>query len=234
MMWLHFPGPHAPYKKRSGHDFGDEPIDLYDSEIAAEDAQVQIVLDALAAKGVAESTVVILTSDHGEEFGEHGDTGHNRKHYRELVHVPLIMKIPGVAPRRIAEVVELVDIVPTLHELCHLPPPRTRLDGQSLLATLLAPRPVALGGAFAEDVRHDRRLTRRAFFDGRYRLVDNRLQDRQELYDVKKDPTEQRDVAAKYPDVTRALRQRLAVRALRGRSPRSAPAPNAHEPQRLR
>jgi len=220
MLWLHYVSPHAPYKQRRGHDFGKEAIDRYDSEIAFEDSQIATVLAALAEAGAADSTVVILTSDHGEEFGEHGGFNHTRKHYRELLHVPLIVKIPGVAPARVHDVVELVDIVPTLHELCGLPPPRTRLDGQSLLATIAGRRPPELGGAYAEDVRRDLHVSRRAFFDGRFRLIDDRSQDRQELYDVQRDPIEQRDIAAAHPDVVQSLRERIAVRALRSRSPR--------------
>jgi arylsulfatase A-like enzyme len=220
MLWLHYNSPHAPYKKRRGHDFGDEPIDRYDSEIAYEDDQIHSVLATLAARGLADSTIVVLTSDHGEEFGEHGGFSHTRKHYRELLHVPLIVKVPGVAPARVEDVVELVDIVPTLHELCALPPPRTRLDGQSLLATLEGPRPAGLGGAYAEDVHHTLHVSRRALFDGRFRLIDDRGQDREELYDVDEDPLERRDIAAERPEIVQRLRERIAVRALRSRSPR--------------
>ncbi len=224
MLWLHYNSPHAPYKKRRGHDFGSAPIDRYDSEIAFEDSQIASVLATLAATGAADSTVVILTADHGEEFGEHGGFSHTRKHYRELLHVPLIVKIPGVAPSRVNDVVELVDLVPTLHELCGLSRPRTRLDGHSLLATLAGPRPLELGGAYAEDVHHDLHVSRRAFFDGRFRLIDDRQLDRQELYDVERDALEQRDIAAAHPDVVQSLRERIAVRALRSRSPRRAHA----------
>jgi arylsulfatase A-like enzyme len=119
----------------------------------------------------------------------------------------------------VKDVVELVDIVPTLHELCDLPAPRTRLDGQSLLATLEGPRPAELGGAYAEDTRHFH-LARRSLFDGRFRLIDDRQYDREELYDVDEDPMEQHDIAGARPDVAQKLRERVAVRALRSRSPR--------------
>jgi arylsulfatase A-like enzyme len=222
LLWLHYAGPHAPYKHSKKFDFGERPIDRYDGEIAREDAQIGKVLSQLHRRRLSGSTIVIINADHGEEFEEHGGRYHTRKHYRELLHVPLILRIPGVEPARVQDVVELVDIVPTLYELCSLPSPRTRFDGQSLLATLSAPRRSELGAAFSEDFHYVDRVRSSSLFDGRYRLIDDRRRGRLELYDVKSDPNEQRDIAAARPDLVSALRQRIAVRALRSRSPRVA------------
>jgi arylsulfatase A-like enzyme len=224
LLWIHYNEPHSPYVIHPGFHFGDASIDRYDSEIAFVDAQLAELFAALAQRGIADSTIVIVGSDHGEEFGEHGGFDHTRKHYRELLHVPLIVKLPGVAPRHVSDVVELVDLLPTFVELCGLPIATAPLDGQSLLATLAGPRPHALGGAFAEDVHRDLTVHRRALFDGRWRLIDDREADRQELYDHTVDPAEQRDLAHAHPDVVELLRERIAVRAMRAHARRPAPA----------
>ena len=89
---------------------------LYDGEIAWVDAQIGRLLDALESRGLAEEALVVLTSDHGDEFLEHGGSGHHHTLYQELVHVPLIVRWPVHLPpgRRIEEAVSIVDIAPTL------------------------------------------------------------------------------------------------------------------------
>lgn len=211
-LWLHYPEPHIPYVRQKGHDFGTSAMDRYDGEIAAVDAQIRRVLSALSEHEVAESTIVIVTADHGEEFLEHGGTSHTRKLYRELLHVPLIVHVPGVQPDRIRTVVELVDIVPTLAELTPIAPARGSLDGESLLGS----RKRRGEYAYAEDLRAKTGIiAKRALFDGRYRLIDDRVEDRLELYDVRRDAKEQRDLAPKSPDVVSALREKLSVHGLR-------------------
>jgi arylsulfatase A-like enzyme len=212
-LWAHFKQPHAPYDRNPKHDFGDEPIDRYDGEVAAADDSVKAVLSQLRRRGLTDSTIVIVTADHGEEFGEHGGRFHTRKLYRELLHVPLIVKIPGIEPRRISEPVELVDIVPTLADVLGFELPPGAQDGQSLLA---GPRSRAVGGAYSEDVNvKEQRLMGRSLYDGRYRLIDDLRRGRRELYDEEKDPGEQHDVSAGRPDVVAVLWEAMSVRALR-------------------
>ena len=91
-------------------------IDLYDGGIAYADSQIQRVIEALDRQGLTESTTIILTSDHGESFFEHGVPLHCDLH-RENLHVPLIIKAPGLEPRRVQQVVQNMDVAPTVLQL---------------------------------------------------------------------------------------------------------------------
>jgi len=214
--WIHYKHPHMEYEKHPGLEFGDEPIDRYDSEIKRADQELGDVLAELAERRLQRSTIVIVTADHGEEFRDHGGLFHTRKLYRELLHVPLVVKIPKVKAARHTNVVELVDIVPTLAEVLGLEPRPGTLDGVSLLADR-----GKYGGAYAEDVYHpDTRVGQHAFYDGRHRLIHDRRNDRLELYDVRNDPREQRDLSATEPAILATMREQLAVRSLRSASAR--------------
>ncbi len=113
-------------------------VELYDAEIAASDAQVGRILTGLAESGLSDETVVLLTSDHGEEFWEHGDLGHGHSHYQELLHVPFIVAGPGIAPRRLDTPVSLIDLAPTILDFAGLEV--GDLPGRSLLPELTSRR----------------------------------------------------------------------------------------------
>ncbi|MEM7306699.1 MAG: sulfatase [Planctomycetota bacterium] len=108
-------------------------IALYDGEIAWVDSQVGRLLDRLDALGLREDTLVVLTSDHGEEFFEHGAKTHRAQLHRESVHVPLIVSWPGrvAADQRIAGPAGIVDILPTVCGLAGVAAPPT-LSGRDL------------------------------------------------------------------------------------------------------
>jgi arylsulfatase len=107
--------------------------DLYDGEVHYVDAEIGRLLDALRAKGLLENTLVVVTADHGEEMLEHGDLSHARTLFDEILRVPLLLRIPGVAPRTIDAPVELIELAPTL--LARLGVPADpRMQGRDLLA----------------------------------------------------------------------------------------------------
>jgi len=111
---------------------------LYDGEVRWVDDHVAKILAALDEIGVSDRTAVIVTADHGDEFFEHGGKGHQRTLYREVVHVPLIMRVPGIEPGRVVQdPVSLVDVMPTVLDLtgAHTPP---GIDGASLTPALVA------------------------------------------------------------------------------------------------
>ena len=105
---------------------------LYDDEIAEVDRQVGRVLDALAEQGLADNTLVVCVSDHGEEFWDHGGVEHGHTLYDELLHVPWLMRWPSRLPagRRVRTVVSTIDVAPTVQELIGLPT-SAALDGVS-------------------------------------------------------------------------------------------------------
>jgi hypothetical protein len=106
---------------------------LYDGEIRWVDDQISRVLAVLQELGLENSTLVVVTADHGDEFFEHGHKGHQRTLYREVLHVPLILKGPGVPRGRTFDLpVGLVDVMPTILDLVHVTQPAD-MDGRSLL-----------------------------------------------------------------------------------------------------
>lgn len=108
--YMHLMGGHAPYHLPArADDFGESPLDQYDAKLRYVDRQ----LGRLLAE-VPPNTVVIITSDHGEEFGEHGGIGHGQTLHDEVIHVPLIIRWPGHEPRVETGLVGLDRIAPAL------------------------------------------------------------------------------------------------------------------------
>ena len=87
---------------------------LYDATVSEADRDVGALLDSIDQIGLREKTIVVVVADHGEEFLEHGDLSHARTLFDEILRVPLLIRIPGVAPRTIEAPVELIDLAPTL------------------------------------------------------------------------------------------------------------------------
>lgn len=112
-------------------------VDLYDAEIAHNDAQSGRLLDHLRELGIYDSTLILFVSDHGEEFFEHGSFEHGQTLYSELIFVPLVIKFPGgwAAGTRVDAPVQHVDILPTILDLVGVPPPPGSA-GDSLLPVI--------------------------------------------------------------------------------------------------
>ena len=109
----------------------------YDHALAATDAAVGALLDGLAARGLLDDTVVVVVADHGTALGEEGHLGHQGLLQPEVLHVPMLVRLPGGegAGRRVPDDVGIVDLAPTLLALAGATPP-ARLDGRSLLPLL--------------------------------------------------------------------------------------------------
>jgi len=179
---------------------------LYDAEITYHDVHMAAILDGLERRGVADDTLVIVTADHGEEFYDHGSVGHGHTLYEELLHVPLVMRWPGLegGPRRIDTPAGLVDVLPTIYDVLGQPRPEG-LPGQSLVPLLRgdlphAP-PVDVSG-FLEGWR--------AALSGHHKLI-QRAASNLALYDLEADPGEQHDLAADRPLTVRWLRGMLGL-----------------------
>ncbi|MCC6408919.1 MAG: sulfatase [Planctomycetes bacterium] len=162
---------------------------LYDAEIAYVDAEIGRLLERSGALDPTRRTIVVLTSDHGEEFLDHGAWEHGHSVYQELVHVPLLVAAPGrLAPGVVRSPARHVDVAPTLCELADLAPPPT-FRGTSLLG--LATEPSAKPknslseGAFLGPPQ-------RAWRHGADKLIVSEERGL-ELYDLTVDPREARD-----------------------------------------
>ena len=212
-------------------------VALYDAEIRQLDDQLARLLRALDERGLSDRTLIVVTSDHGEELMEHGSVLHGRTMYQEVIGVPLLVRGPGI-PRgtRVAQNVSLTDLLPTLLEVLGAPVP-PGVQGRSVVSYWTEPgRLHAEHLAFAEadwmNAQPDmKRMVRR----GRHKLHLNRMTDATELYDVVADPHEQADLAAREAERVRELRADLdAFAAGVERPPVAVPAPTGDVLDRLR
>jgi len=114
---------------------------LYAGEVRYVDSAIGRLFERLTKLGEADRTLVVVTSDHGEEFGEHGGVQHAQTIYEEVLHVPLILRAPRLVPAgvRVPGPVSLVDLLPTVLDLLGIPPPPAT-DGRSLVPLLRDPR----------------------------------------------------------------------------------------------
>jgi arylsulfatase A-like enzyme len=192
--WVHYMDPHSPYQDNAGFDFGRTTRDWYVSDIAYADHHLGELIEALKRLRLWDDTVVMVFSDHGEEFGEHGGREHNCSVYEEQIHVPLLVKLPKIDPKgkRVRSAVSLLDLVPTLNRLLKVDDSIPRL-GKSLLPLMFGPESEDGGVAYAEwfDMTGNfRTQERRAVVLGRRKLI-YRVNERSfELYDLEKDPLE--------------------------------------------
>jgi arylsulfatase A-like enzyme len=222
VLWTHFFEPHSRYMEHEEfpvHSTGLKGLEeKYDAEVAFTDRYVGQVLEALEQAGLAKNTAVVVFSDHGEAFGEHRFGGermyfHGQTLYDELLRVPLMMRVPGLAPRAIDANVMLIDLGPTLCDLVKLPRPPS-MHGHSLLGAMLG-EPARRELVYAELLpapswNHHWR----AIVDGKWKLIEKLSENTIELYDLGSDPTEQRNLAAQHKDeVTRLGRAIKAVLA---------------------
>lgn len=174
---------------------------LHDGEISYHDEQFGIFLKKLDALGLADNTMVVVTSDHGEEFQEHGSWGHGHSVYQELLNVPLIMRFPGAiaAGTRIEPVVTTMDVAPTVLEASGVEVPG-EFEGRSLIGFLLGDWPPAPHVAFS-DFMDNRRVIVGA--DWKY-IVRASLS--HVAFDLANDPWEKRELkSAQGPIATRYL-----------------------------
>src|SRR5262249_10757010 len=136
-LWLHYLDPHGRYVARPGDvSYGTSEEDLYDGEISYTDRYVGKLLEFLARTPAGQKTIIVVTSDHGDGFMEHGFINHGMALYRELLHVPLLVYVPELAPRRVAGVVSGLDAFPTIADLAGIDISDDAIEGQSLVPQL--------------------------------------------------------------------------------------------------
>jgi len=186
-------------------------IDRYDAGIRQMDAEIGRFLEFLRERDLWEDTLFVLTSDHGEEFFEHGGVLHGQTQYQEVLHVPLLVKGPGIPRGRQVETpVSLVDIAPTVLARAGIAVPEG-LDGVDI-ARLWNEGDRELEGRYLfseadhNNVEHD--ITRAVRYKS-FKLHFNRLSREYRLYDLSRDPAEQEDLSAERGDAFAALSERL-------------------------
>ena len=179
---------------------------LYDAEISYHDVHFAALMQGLKERGLETETVVAITADHGEEFWDHGSVGHGHSVYDELLHVPLIMRVPGLTQHKqvLDDAVGLIDVMPTVLDALGKPIPE-HLVGRSLLPALRGQGADAPRAAVTGFMRGWRTIG-----VGSYKLVQRTLASAW-LYDVKADPGEKRDLAGERPIALRYLRGMLGL-----------------------
>jgi arylsulfatase A-like enzyme/HEAT repeat protein len=198
-VWMHLFEPHEPYEPPPEFARGDAPYDRYRGEVAAADAGVRGLVAAF--RSARPDGVVIVTADHGEEFGEHGGRFHGTTLFDEQARVPALWSAPDVVRPRIVDApIEIIDLTTTL--LAALGVPRdARMRGDDLGPVLAGAAPGRALRAFASTEGE------RMWTDGRLKLLCGDLGCR--LFDLIADPSERRDVSEQRPEEMRRLRLEL-------------------------
>jgi len=234
--WIHLYDPHAPYdppeeylRKAGGR--------AYEGEIAFADAQVGRLLDWLQAAGTLNSTIVVVSGDHGEGLGDHGEQTHGMLLYDSTLRVPLVLAAPGVAPGAVDEPVSVVQVAASVLQLANRRPP----DGMAPPLPRV-PEPPRAAGANPRgtrvpppDLYAETEYPAAAGWHPLAALVDGPMKlivaGGTELYDEVADSGETHDASASRPSMVEAMRRRIGELA---RASQAASAPSADAAEGLR
>jgi len=237
-LWVHYIDPHDPYSpprhlirhKLRNYDgryrFSSGPAtemrkgvmlkpeerrhvkDLYLGDVVYSDRQVGLLFKAIKDLGLDENTIVVLISDHGEEFWEHDGITHGHTLYNEVMHVPFIISWPEQIPAGVVDQqIALLDLKPTLLSLCGI-------DAQDVqqgidLSTIIADRDTILPerNFFAEGLVYFEE--KKGIFDGTFKYIVSEVSKRRELYDLGRDPQERHNLLLENPDLGDPYKQKL-------------------------
>jgi len=241
-LWLHYFDPHAPYlppvgdlpagvsvpvppllaKPQSRMEETDLPRKLYDAEVRFVDREVGRFLAVLEQAGLYDDALIVVTSDHGEEFWEHGGTLHDGTMYQELLHVPFMIRLPGgKLHRRVRSRVPTQALLPTLLEVAGIETPPQPGWAPSLTPFLQQDSidryeaPIISGATLSGEFQW-------SVIKGRMKYIERRPSGLEEIYDLDADPDERDSVFQRRPDVAAASRRILeehrafAARTLQG------------------
>ncbi len=211
-LYLHYMAAHAPYRKRApwydpATPAHRESVAAYDSNLSFLDERIRELHELLAWDV---DTLLIVTADHGEEFRDHGGSGHTNTLYEELLRVPLVVCQPGRAGvGRIRTPVSTVDLMPTLREAAGAPSSEAD-QGRSLFDTARrGGDPSRAVFAMRWDEVGKERSEKKAVVTERHKLILTLPEGRTELYDLADDPQEKRDLSRKKAPLVSALRRQL-------------------------
>jgi arylsulfatase A-like enzyme len=178
---------YAPPRYRQLLGVGRSDRDRYDAAIRYLDDEIDRVLSTLRVRGVLDRTIVVITADHGEQFGEHGLTGHGNSLYLPVVHVPLVMRYPARVPagRRVADPVSLRDVPATILGLAGF----AGVPGRSLLDSLGSPAESFLTHYGDGWLPRDRQRTMRSAVLGDLHWI-RAFDGSESVFDYQRDPAE--------------------------------------------
>lgn len=238
--WLHYYDPHTPYDAPTPYkDMYDNKIDVdpnfpptsnhsrYAGEITYVDLLLGEVINRLKQKGLYEETMIIVTSDHGEAFGEKHGNIIERKHghylYDTTQHVPLIIKLPKAkgTGRRIKDIVQLMDLAPTVLDYLGIPSPKS-FQGNSLLDLINGGQRTKSGITYAEKnsytpplMHTDKQALKwrnlRAMRSPEIKYICDAEGEHQELYDITSDPKETINLYRERPELAEKCYRNIQV-----------------------
>jgi arylsulfatase A-like enzyme len=180
----------------------------YDGGVRYADEVLARLWERLERDGFLDDTIVVVTSDHGEELFEHGRIGHEGTLHREALAIPLLLFVPGHAPRRIAHPVGLVDLLPTLLDLLAVDDDAPR-DGRSLVPLLAGAEEAPSEDFRFSELHWGRSLD--SWMSADEHLIVDRDSGERWLYDLRDDPAEARDLGAQRPERADELARALAA-----------------------
>ncbi|MHB0935967.1 MAG: sulfatase [Armatimonadota bacterium] len=232
-LFLLYFDPHGPYAMRKGYEFGESRLDRmsreifgtrmveetqqvrstlhrrYNSEIGYTDAHVGLLLGELKRQGLYDDAMIVLFSDHGEQFVEHGNFGHALSLHAEEVQVPFIVKMPRQREGRVVKgTFPLIDLYPSLMGYLHADTSALGLQGDTVdLDSVLrcADKPIFSATIFSQ----------RSVLQGRYRYIERNLEGKaqaRELFDIVNDPWEQRNIVGQHRQLIDGLQRQLDQR----------------------
>ncbi|MCR4396454.1 MAG: sulfatase-like hydrolase/transferase [Candidatus Saccharicenans sp.] len=208
-VWIHLYDPHSPYEPPESYSslYSDDP---YLGEIAYTDSQLDRLWFYLEKNKLLSNLLFIFTSDHGESLGEHQEATHGFFVYQEAIHVPLILVTPfeKFKGKRTSALVTLTDIMPTVLKMAGLSVP-PEVQGQSLIPFFSKPEKPSRRPAYAETYYpryHYGWSELRSLQDGRWKLI---AAPTPELYDLKNDPNEEKNLVYLQGDVYKKLSRQI-------------------------
>lgn len=209
-LWSHMMDPHDQYvKHEESPDFGDDNRGRFDSEIWYTDMWLGKLFDFAKKQPWWDETAIIVSADHGEAFGEHDMHKHAFEIWDVLTRVPLLVKAPGAEPKRIEQPRTHIDIAPTIMELMGLEPIEG-MQGESLVPEIYGKEepksrePILL--ELAEDTNNP---ARRAIIEGDYKLTVYDKGWKKLLFNIEKDPGEEKDLSKEMPEKVEELEKKL-------------------------
>ena len=208
-LWMHLYDPHYPYNPPA--PYSDEyKLHPYDGEIAFADEQVGRLLQFLKQAKLYDNTLIVLSGDHGEGLGEHGEKTHGFFIYNSTLHVPLLVHLPhGPKGKQVEDPVSTADIMPTVLQVLNLPVP-SQVQGQSVLPAIEGASAQQAQSLYAETFLprlHFNWSELRGVEVGKYHFIEA---PKPELYDTSKDPGELNNLYSDKKAVSEEMRAKLA------------------------
>ncbi|MCI0621475.1 MAG: tetratricopeptide repeat protein [Acidobacteria bacterium] len=217
--WIHLYDPHTPYAPPDSYR-KQYPQDLYAGEVAFTDSVIGSLIQFLDAKNLYQKSLIIVTGDHGESLGEHGESTHGFFIYDSTLRVPLLIKLPGneAAGMVLQHLVQSVDILPTVVECLQMKTPR-EVQGRGLLALIRNK-----GSAWSNDLYSETYYPRltfgwselRGLRHDRYKYIEA---PEPELYDLELDPAESTNIIGRNTALDSQLRRQLIEMESRFKAP---------------